>query len=131
MLRLNKKLWSFNVGCIVSGAFIWLVGLSKELPIPQFILANKEISIELYTALMIAFSALFLSLILLFIMHHFLKVHSSEHTFWLVLPILAFLILTALVANSLVITMMYAAIPTLFVILLKARNKQERKIFAI
>ncbi len=62
-------------------------------------------------------------------MHKGLKVHSSEHTFWLVLPILSFLIMTAIVANVLVMTMMSAAIPALFVILVAARKPKERRIF--
>ncbi len=50
MPRLNKKLWSFNVGCFASGSFIWLAELSKELPVPHFVLSNSMISIGLYTS---------------------------------------------------------------------------------
>ena len=129
MLRLNKKLWSFNVGCFASGSFIWLAELSHNIPIPNFILANKFISIGLYNSVVVCLVAALLTLFLIGFMHKGLNVHSSEHTFWLVLPILTFLIMTAIVANVLVMTMMSAAIPALIVILWAARKKKERRIF--
>lgn len=129
MPRLNKKLWSFNVGCFASGSFIWLAELSKELPVPHFVLSNSMISIGLYTSVVMFFSAALFTACLIAFMHKGLKVHSSEQTFWLVLPILSFLIMTAIVANVLVMTMMSAAIPALFVILVAARKPKERRIF--
>ena len=129
MPRLNKKLWSFNVGCFASGSFIWLAELSKELPVPHFVLSNSMISIGLYTSVVMFFSAALFTTCLIAFMHKGLKVHSSEHTFWLVLPILSFLIMTSIVANVLVMTMMSAAIPALFVILVAARKPKERRIF--
>lgn len=129
MPRLNKKLWSFNVGCFASGSFIWLAELSTELPVPHFVLSNSLISISLYTSVVMFITAALFTLCLITFMHKGLKVHSSEHTFWLVLPILSFLIMTSIVANVLVITMMSAAIPALFVILVAARKPKERRIF--
>lgn len=129
MPRLNKKLWSFNVGCFASGSFIWLAELSKNMPIPDFVLSNQLISIDFYNAIIICFAAILLTALLIGFMHKVLNVHSSEHTFWLVLPILTFLVMTAMVANMLVMTMMSAAIPALIIILCAARKKKERRIF--
>ena len=129
MLRLNKKLWSFNVGCFASGSFIWLAELSHQLPIPDFVLSNHMINIEFYKVALMFFMAILVMITLLIIMHKGLNVHSSEHTFWLVLPILSFLIMTVIVDNTLIMTMMVAAIPALFVILMAARKKKERRIF--
>ncbi|MGJ8694279.1 MAG: hypothetical protein ACSHW0_17555 [Thalassotalea sp.] len=129
MPRLNKKLWSFNVGCIISGSFIWFADLSKSLPIPKFVLSNQVISIDLYFNFTVVCLAVLLTSLLMWVMKSMLNVHSSEHTFWLVLPILTFLILTAVVANVLIMTMLNAAIPALIVILFSARKKKERRIF--
>ena len=129
MLRLNKKLWSFNIGCLIAGSFIWLVGFSKTLPMLDVVLNTSTISIELYNLFVIAVSAFIISVIIITFMHKVLCIHSNEYTFWLVLPILSFLVLTSVVANMLMITMMSAAIPSLFVILFAARKRKERKIF--
>lgn len=129
MVRLNKKLWSFNVGCIVSGAFIWLLDFSKSITPPDFIRENQYISHYSYSLFCIALLAVGVTTLLLMIMHNCLHVHSSEQTFWLVLPILSLLILTTIVANNLVMAMLAVAIPALLVILLAARRRKQRRIF--
>mgnify|MGYP000306621844 CR=1 FL=1 len=129
MPRLNKKLWSFNIGCIISGSFIWFAELMNTWPIPDFILSNQFISIDFYLILSLMGLSVLITAVLLAIMHHFLNIHSSEHTFFLVLPVLTFLILTSIVANVLIMTMLNAAIPALIIMLMAARKKKERRIF--
>lgn len=129
LLRLNKKLWSFNIGCIISGAFIALIDISQSLSIPNVVLSNVWFNLEVYYALVIFFSSVFVTGTLIFIMHFILNVHSNEHTFWLVFPILTFLIITAVFAKVLIFSMLNAAIPALILILAVARKKKERRIF--
>ena len=44
------------------------------------------------------------------------KLCTSEHTFWLVLPTLAFLALTLIASQSMLMSIAYAAIPAMIVI---------------
>jgi hypothetical protein len=55
------------------------------------------------------------------------NVCASEHTFWLMLPSLGFIILAILFSQSILITMLYAAFPALIVILTSAIKRRIPK----
>lgn len=129
MVNLNKKLWSFNTGCAIVGAIIWLTSYVKTFSIPHFLSLNSPTSITIYTTLVLVIAVLFSTAVILFLVKTLLNIHCNDHTFWLVLPILCFLIFTAVMANILVFTMLSAAIPALVLILIKARKKKKRRIF--
>lgn len=129
MVKLNKKLWSFNTGCAIVGALIWLTSYVQNFPIPQFLSLNSPTSIAIYSTFILIVAVLFITAVILFLVKILLNIHCNDHTFWLVLPILCFLIFTAIMANILVFTMLSAAIPALLLILIKARKKKKRRIF--
>lgn len=129
MVKLNKKLWSFNMGCSIVGALIWLTSYVKNIPIPQFLSLNSDTSVTIYTTFIIIIAALLVTAIILFLVKTLLNIQCNDHTFWLVLPILCFLVFTVVMANILIFTMLSAAIPSLLLILIKARKKKKRKIF--
>lgn len=131
MVKLNKKLWSFNTGCTIVVALIWLTTYVKSLPIPELLSLNSPFSITIYTALALIISVLLVTAIILFLVKLLLNIACNDHTFWLILPILCFLVFTAVMANILVFTMLTAAIPALLLILIKARKKKKRRIFDI
>lgn len=128
-MKLNKKLWSFIVGCFFAGSYVWLVSYTKTFPVPSFITIDSHTSFMLYRYFIIAILALILTACALLIMHNIMNIHANEHTFWLLLPILSFLIITAIFANILVYTMLSAAVPSLLLILARARKRKKRRIF--
>jgi hypothetical protein len=77
---------------------------------PNFIL-------NYYAGAVTAFTAFVVTVSIIFIMRNFFKVCASEHTFWLVLPSLGFIVLAMLVSQSVLITMLYAAFPAVIVII--------------
>ena len=127
MLNLNKKLWSFNFGCIIASTFVWLVSFGISAPILEMFYEYPYFLLHYYAGTVTACSALLLTAVIIFIMRNFFKVCASEHTFWLVMPSLALVLLAMLVRQSVLITMLYAAFPALVVILTTAMKSRVPK----
>jgi len=120
VVNINKKLWSFNFGCLIAGTFVWLVSFVVSAPIFEVFHSYPDFILDYYSGTVTAFAAFLLTGVIIFIMRSFFKVCASEHTFWLALPSLGFIVLAMLVRQSVLITMLYAAFPALIVILLAA-----------
>ena len=105
MFDVNKKLWSFNFGCLLAGSLVWLVQIGHLAPVPGSVTA---------------ITASLVSLSLLVFMHKGFRLCASEHTFWLLLPMLCFICLTLLIAPYMLFTLMFAAMPILFILMLSA-----------
>jgi len=127
VIYINKKLWSFNFGCLIAGTFVWLVSFGISAPIFEVFYAYPHFLLNYYAGAVTAFTAFFITGMIIFIMRSLFKVCASEHTFWLALPSLGFIILAMLVQQSILITMLYAAFPALIVILITATLRRAPK----
>ena len=93
MVNINKKLWSFNFGCLIAGTFVWLVSFGVSAPIFEVFHSYPNFILDYYSGTVTAFAAFFLTGVIIFIMRSLFKVCASEHTFWLALPSLGFIVL--------------------------------------
>ena len=120
MFEVNKKLWSFNFGCLIAGSLIWLVHIGNLAPVPSILHPHTDFILDYYPGSVTAITASILSLVLLVFMHKGFKLCASEHTFWLLLPTLCFIILTLLIAQFMLPAIMFAAIPSLLILTFSA-----------
>ncbi len=120
MFEVNKKLWSFNFGCLIAGSLVWLVHIGNLAPVPSILHPHTDFILDFYPGSITAITASIASLCLLVFMRKGFKLCASEHTFWLLLPTLCFISLTLLIAQFMFSALMFAATPTLFVLLFSA-----------
>jgi len=120
LLGINKKLWSFNFGCLIAGSFIWLVSFGATAPVPEMLSPHPLFIIDYYSGLVTACSALMLTALTIIVMGRGFKICTSEHTFWLVLPSLSFIALTTISAFDLLPAILYAAVPSLSLVTIAA-----------
>lgn len=131
----NKKLWSFNFGCLIAYSFMWLVGFGNSAPVPEVLHPHPLFILDYYSGLVTACAALMLTALTIIIMNKGFNLCTSEHPFWLVLPSMTFLALTTVSAFEMLSTILYAAIPALFllcitaVIMRLARQKMKAREF--
>ena len=131
MVNLNKKLWSFNFGCLIAGTFVWLVSFGLTAPIHEVFYSYPDFILNYYAGTVTAFTAFTLTGMIMFVMSRFFNVCASDHTFWLVLPSLVLIVLAMLVRQSVIITLLYAALPAFFVILSTATIRRIPKYKAL
>jgi hypothetical protein len=124
VVNINKKLWSFNFGCLIAGTFVWLVSFGVSAPIFEVFYSYPDFILNYYSGTVTAFTAFMLTGAIIFMMRNLFKVCASEHTFWLALPSLVFIVLAMLVRQSVLITMLYAAFPALIVIIVTGMAKR-------
>jgi len=120
MFNVNKKLWSFNFGCLSAGSLIWLVHIGNVAPVPSILHPHTDFILDYYPGSVTAISASMVSLLLLVFMRKGFQLCASEHTFWLLLPTLCFISLSLLIAQFMFSALMFAAIPTLIVLMFSA-----------
>ena len=120
MFEVNKKLWSFNFGCLMAGSLVWLVHIGNLAPVPSILHPHTNFILDYYPGSITAITASIASVVLLILMRKGFKLCASEHTFWLLLPTVCFISFTLLIAQFMFSALMFAAIPTLFVLLFSA-----------
>ena len=120
MFNVNKKLWSFNFGCLIAGSLVWLVHIGNLAPVPSVLHPHTDFILDYYPGSVTALSASIVSIIMLIFMHKGFKLCASEHTFWLLLPTLSFMTLTLLIGQFMLASIMYAAVPILIVLTFSA-----------
>jgi TRAP-type C4-dicarboxylate transport system permease small subunit len=120
MFNVNKKLWSFNFGCLIAGSLVWLVHIGNLAPVPSVLHPHTDFILDYYPGSVTALSASIVSLLMLVFMHKGFKLCASEHTFWLLLPTLSFMTLTLLIGQFMLASIMYAAVPILIVLTFSA-----------
>tara|TARA_R110000744_G_scaffold72879_1_gene146167 strand:- start:13264 stop:13665 length:402 start_codon:yes stop_codon:yes gene_type:complete len=130
MFNVNKKLWSFNFGCLIAGSLVWLVHIGNLAPVPSILHPHTDFILDYYPGSITAISASIVSLFMLIFMHKGFKLCASEHTFWLLLPTLCFISLTLLIGQFMFSSIMFAAVPILFVlsvsaVIFRLRNRQQ------
>jgi hypothetical protein len=133
MFNINKKLWSFNFGCLIAGSLVWLVHVGNLAPVPSILHPHTDFILDYYSGSITALSAIIVTIFMLVFMHKAFKICASEHTFWLLLPTLCFLTLTLLIGQFMLVSVMFAAIPILIVLTFSAilfRLKNRRKVLA-
>lgn len=126
MFTVNKKLWSFNFGCIICASFIWLISFGNTAPVLPVFASDPYFVHYYYPGMVTAFATVLSTLILVLLMNKGFNICTSEHTFWLVLPTGFFLALTALSAFEFLMTTLYAVIPALLILITIARIKRAR-----
>lgn len=120
MFEVNKKLWSFNFGCLIAGSLVWLVHLGNIAPVPTILHPHTNFILDYYPGTVTAIIACLASLLLLLLMRKGFQLCASEHTFWLLLPTLCFVALTLLIAQFMLTPILYAVIPNLVILTLSA-----------
>ncbi|MDG1752434.1 MAG: hypothetical protein P8I03_12350 [Thalassotalea sp.] len=120
MFNVNKKLWSFNFGCIIAFSFVWLVSFGNSAPVPELLHPHPFFILDYYSGLVTACSAIMLTALAVIIMEKGFNLCVSEHPFWLILPSLCFVALTTISAFELLTTMLYAVLPALLVMIITA-----------
>ncbi|AWB58833.1 hypothetical protein [Colwellia sp. Arc7-D] len=120
MFNVNKKLWSFNFGCLIAGSLVWLVHIGNLAPVPSVLHPHTDFILDYYPGSVTALSASIVSILMLIFMHKGFKLCASEHTFWLLLPTLSFMTLTLLIGQFMFASIMYAAVPILIVLTFSA-----------
>lgn len=120
MFNVNKKLWSFNFGCLIAGSLVWLVHIGNLAPVPSVLHPHTDFILDYYPGSVTALSASIVSIIMLIFMHKGFKLCASEHTFWLLLPTLSFMTLTLLIGQFMFASIMFAAVPILIVLTFSA-----------
>jgi hypothetical protein len=120
MFNVNKKLWSFNFGCLIAGSLVWLVHIGNLAPVPSVLHPHTDFILDYYPGSVTALSASIVSIIMLIFMHKGFKLCASEHTFWLLLPTLSFMTLTLLIGQFMFAAIMFAAVPILIVLTFSA-----------
>ncbi|MBA6415670.1 hypothetical protein H4J50_06545 [Colwellia sp. 6M3] len=120
MFNVNKKLWSFNFGCLIAGSLVWLVHIGNLAPVPSVLHPHTDFILDYYPGSVTALSASIVSILMLVFMHKGFKLCASEHTFWLLLPTLSFMTLTLLIGQFMLASIMYAAVPILIVLTFSA-----------
>lgn len=120
MFNVNKKLWSFNFGCLIAGSLVWLVHIGNLAPVPSILHSHTDFILDYYPGLVTAITAILASFILLTLMRKGFKLCASEHTFWLLLPTFCFVALTLSIGPFLFLTILYAAIPVLSILVVSA-----------
>ena len=120
MLKVNKKLWSFNFGCLIAFSFVWLVSFGNTAPVPEVLHPHPFFILDYYSGLVTAVSAIMITALIVIVMGKGFNLCASEHPFWLILPSLCFIALTTLSAFELLNSMLFAVIPALFVMVITA-----------
>ena len=111
MFKINKKLWSFNFGCLIAGSFVWLVSIGLKAPVPEVLYPHTNFVLDYYSGLVTAVATGMLTLLILIIMGKAFKLCTSDHTFWLVLLTLSFLALTVIASQSMLMSIAYQKYP--------------------
>ncbi|MGB1199004.1 MAG: hypothetical protein ACPG46_08140 [Thalassotalea sp.] len=115
MFTINKKLGSFVFGCALAASYLWLVSVGSSISVFDMLLVNTGLALDHYSGIVTAVLALVVSGSLLLIMNKGFNLCPSEHPFWLLLPSLYLLTLTTFSAFEMLVSILYAAVPCLFV----------------
>ncbi|GLX79306.1 hypothetical protein tinsulaeT_26460 [Thalassotalea insulae] len=130
--QVNKKLWSFNFGCLLACSFLWLTGVADLVPVPEALHPYTDFILDYYPGVITALSALSLTLLVIWLMNYAFDICISEHTFWLLIPSVTLVVLTALSAFNSLFHVMSAAMPSILVLCAVAvfsRLSQQKLIF--
>ncbi len=114
--QLNKKLWSFNFGCLLAYSFLWLIGIAELMPVPEVLHPHSNFIVNYYPGVVLALCSMALTFLVIWLMNSFFTICISEHTFWLVLPSVTLVMLTAISAVSSLVQMLSAVIPSLLLL---------------
>lgn len=120
MLKVNKKLWSFNFGSLIAFSFVWLVSFGNTAPVPEVLHPHPFFILDYYSGLVTAASAVMMTALIVIIMGKGFNLCASEHPFWLILPSICFIVITTLSAFELLSSMLFAVIPALLVMTITA-----------
>jgi hypothetical protein len=119
-MNVNKKLWSFIFGCLISGSFVWLISFGKSANVIEYFHKYPEFVIDYYALMVTAIATTFLTLFIIFIMKFAFNLLPREHPFWLIIPSVMFIFLTIFTSKLMFLSMLSAAVPALVVLVLAA-----------
>jgi hypothetical protein len=116
MLAVNSKLWSFLMGCVVAGSFVWFIDLGNAFPLLTIFANASPDVLQYYPEIATAIMSLIFTLFILVVMKKIFNISSNDHTFWFAIPSLISIVLTAFTAAIMIIPMLFASLPALGVI---------------
>ncbi len=120
VMKVNKKLWSFIFGCLIATSFVWLISVGKNATVLTFFHQYPDFVIDYYSLMVTALATVIMTLVIVFIMNGIFSVCASEHPFWLILPSIAFVLLTLFTSKLMLAPMLSAAVPALTVLVFTA-----------
>jgi hypothetical protein len=85
-------------------------------PVLSIFHAYPEFIFDYYSHMVTAIVAIVMTLIMMMIMRKVFRLCTSEHTFWLILPMLYFIALTVFAAQAMLIGLLFAALPIIIIL---------------
>ena len=132
MLNVNKKLWSFIIGLLMTVAFVWLVSIANSMPVPSFLASTPATLTAYYSELVTILLSIAFTFMTIVLMRQLFDLCPSDHPFWLFLPVCVF-VLGLFVANHvLLFTLLCAAIPAILLLSVRywTQRFKQRRIFS-
>lgn len=118
MFVVNKKMWSFNFGCILSASFVWIMALGMNFPVLNVLNLSPEYIQYYYANTVVAIASTLFTVLLLVVMKKGFNISTRDHVFWLLLPTAVFVIMAVLTGVELYSSLLSAALPSSAVVIL-------------
>lgn len=132
MFIVNKKLWSFIFGLLISMSCVWLVSIANQIPFPNFLTNTHQFITLYYNEIITVLLSIVFTYVMIALMRQLFNLCPSDHPFWLLLPVFIF-ILGLFVANHVLLTMLLcAALPATMLLTVRywTQRFRQRKIFS-
>ena len=129
--KLNKKLWTFMFGCVITASYVWVMSVSKQAPVLEVFHPYPWFVEYYYIGSVTALVTLLTTFALLVTMNKGLGIALSEHPFWLVLPSATFFALAIVVATDMLTTVAFAVVPATALIVAKVMRCRRKRKYAL
>ncbi len=117
MFEVNKKMWSFNFGCILAASSVWLVALGMQMPVLTLVDLSPAFIDAYYSVVVTSVFSILLTFLVITLMKRGFNIRTSDHTFWLLLPLIIFVLMALLTGAQLYSPLLAAAVPALTIVL--------------
>lgn len=123
----KNKFWSLIFGAILANSYVWLVDIGANAPVPEVLQTHTLFVLDYYSPLVTALLSALLAGTLSMVMLKVLNICVTEHILWMFWPSLGFAVFTAVTASALIIPILQAVIPALFIlsVIYVARKRQQ------
>lgn len=125
MSVVQKNVISCLIGSLFSYLFVWVISLVVAFPVPEFLRPYDEFVLYYYSNILIVLISALLALCIILLIRKAFTIFSKQNLFYFSLPIVLFIVFVLLMFNFPLTTLMYAALPTIFVALLLSNNEQK------
>jgi len=125
MTNVHKNFISFLLGCLFSYLLLLFSGIGAAAPVPEFLREYKEFAIFFYSNMVIVLAAGFFAYLILLMVRKLFTLFTKQNLFCFAVPIVLFVTTMLIFMGLVVVSLLYAAIPTLVVAaLLTSKAKQ-------